>query len=76
MNREAAAISNLDYLRRVLSSTASPAESSSFQFPFSIMKTVGMRLIDIGEGTASFEMEANTQLHSNPMGKPLTPASI
>jgi uncharacterized protein (TIGR00369 family) len=66
MNREAPGISNLDYLRSVLSGTAT--ESSSFQFPFPIMKTLGMRLIDIGEGTAFFEMEAKTQLHSNPMG--------
>jgi uncharacterized protein (TIGR00369 family) len=66
MNRDAPGISNLDYLRSVLSGTVT--ESSSFQFPFPIMKTLGMSLIDIGEGTASFEMEAKTQLHSNPMG--------
>src|SRR5262249_29369097 len=30
--------------------------------------TVGLRFVEVGEGTASFEMEAKTELHSNPMG--------
>jgi uncharacterized protein (TIGR00369 family) len=67
MNREAAA-SNLDYLRRLLSDALTPTEKSTFNFPFPIMKTLGLRLTDAGEGTASFEMEAKTDLHSNPMG--------
>ena len=61
-------ISNLDYLRRVLNGTISSTDKSPFNFPFPIMKTLGLRLIDVGEGTASFEMEAKTELHSNPMG--------
>jgi uncharacterized protein (TIGR00369 family) len=32
------------------------------------MKTLGLRLLEVGEGRASFEMEAKTELHSNPMG--------
>jgi len=60
--------SNLDYLRRVLSGTISPTDKSPFNFPFPIMKTLGLRLVDVGDGTASFEMEAKTELHSNPMG--------
>jgi uncharacterized protein (TIGR00369 family) len=61
-------ISNLDYLKRVLSGTISPTDKSPFNFPFPIMKTLGLRLVDVGEGTASFEMEAKRELHSNPMG--------
>jgi uncharacterized protein (TIGR00369 family) len=61
-------MSNLDYLRRVLSGKISPTDKSPVKFPFPIMKTLGLRLVDVGEGTVSFEMEANTQLHSNPMG--------
>jgi uncharacterized protein (TIGR00369 family) len=68
MNRAAARISNLDYLRNILSGTVSPAAESVFNFPFPIMKTLGLLLADVGEGTASFEMEAKTELHSNPMG--------
>ena len=68
MNRAAARISNLDYLRNILSGTVSPTDKSAFNFPFPIMKTLGLRFVEVGEGTASFEMEAKTKLHSNPMG--------
>ena len=61
-------ISNLDYLRRVLSGTLAPTDESPFNFPFPIMETLGFRLVEVGEGTASMEMEAKTDVHSNPMG--------
>ena len=61
-------ISNLDYLRRVLSGTLAPTDESPFNFPFPIMETLGFRLVEVGEGTASMEMEARPILHSNPMG--------
>src|SRR5205809_6804633 len=61
-------ISNLDYLRKLLSGTVTSADKSRFNFPFPIMKTLGIRLIEVGEGTASMEMESKTELHSNPMG--------
>jgi len=68
MNPETACISNLDYLRKLLNGTVTPTDKSPFNFPFPIMKTLGLRLVEVGEGTASFEMEAKTELHSNPMG--------
>ena len=68
MNRAASRISNLDYLKNILSGTVSPTDKSPFNFPFPIMKTLGLRLVEVGEATASFEMEAKTELHSNPMG--------
>ena len=43
-------------------------DKSPFNFPFPIMKTLGIRLIEVGEGAASMEMETKTELHSNPMG--------
>src|SRR5262245_43254379 len=68
MNRAAARISNLDYLRRLLSGTLTPTDKSTFNFPFPIMKTLGFKLVEVSEGMASFEMETNTEFHSNPMG--------
>jgi uncharacterized protein (TIGR00369 family) len=68
MNLETARISNLDYLRKLVSGTLTPTDKSLFNFPFPIMKTLGLTLVDVGEGTASFEMETKTDLHSNPMG--------
>jgi uncharacterized protein (TIGR00369 family) len=61
-------ISNLDYLRKVLSDTLSATDQSPFNFPFPIMKTLGFRLVEVSEGTASMEIETKTDLHSNPMG--------
>jgi uncharacterized protein (TIGR00369 family) len=68
MSPEQARISNLDYLRNILSGKVSPTDKSRFNFPFPIMKTLGLRLVEVSEGTASFEMEAKRELHSNPMG--------
>ena len=61
-------ISNLDYLRKLLSGAVASTDKSPFNFPFPIMKTLGFKLVEVGEGTASMEMEAKTELHSNPMG--------
>ena len=68
MNPQTPRISNLDYLRKLLSGTVTSTDKSPFNFPFPIMKTFGLTLVDVGEGTASFEMETKTELHSNPMG--------
>jgi uncharacterized protein (TIGR00369 family) len=68
MNPQTARISNLDYLRRVLSGTVTPTDKPPFNFPAPIMKTLGFRLIDVSEAAASMEIEAKTEIHSNPMG--------
>jgi uncharacterized protein (TIGR00369 family) len=61
-------IGNLVYLRKFLSGTLTSTDESPFNFPFPIMKTLGLKLVEVGEGTACFEMEAKAELHSNPMG--------
>jgi len=68
MNPPTARISNLDYLRKVLSGTLTPTDKSPFNFPFPIMQTLGFKLVEVSEGSASVEMEAKTELHANPMG--------
>jgi uncharacterized protein (TIGR00369 family) len=68
MNPQTPRISNLDYLRKLLSGTLTPTDKSPFNFPFPIMKTLGIRLVEVSDGAASMEMEAKTELHSNPMG--------
>jgi uncharacterized protein (TIGR00369 family) len=32
------------------------------------MKTLGIKIVEVGEATASMEMETKTDVHSNPMG--------
>src|SRR5438093_13285764 len=68
MNPPTARISNLDYLRKVLNGTLTPTDKSPFNFPFPIMNTLGFKLVEVSEGTASVEIEAKTELHLNPMG--------
>jgi uncharacterized protein (TIGR00369 family) len=68
MNPQTPRISNLDYLRKLLSGILTPTDKSPFNFPFPIMKTLGIRLVEVSDGAASMEMEAKTELHSNPMG--------
>jgi uncharacterized protein (TIGR00369 family) len=68
MNHPTARISNLDYLRKILSGTVTPTDKSLFNFPAPIMETLGFRLTEVDEGKASMEMETKTELHSNPMG--------
>ena len=68
MSPETARISNLDYLRKLLIGNYTLTDQSPFNFPFPIMRTLGMRLVEVSEGTASMEMETNTDVHSNPMG--------
>src|SRR5919106_4604973 len=61
-------ISNLDYLRKLLSGTVTAEDRSPFNLPAPIMKTLGFRLTEVNERAASMEMETKTELHSNPMG--------
>ena len=68
MNPQTPRISNLDYLIRVLSGTLTATDQSPFNFPFPIMKTLGFRLTEVSEASASMEMETKTEVHSNPMG--------
>jgi uncharacterized protein (TIGR00369 family) len=45
-----------------------PAEGSRFIYPPTIGKTLGFRLIEVGPGTATIELMADTETHANPMG--------
>ncbi|HEX3231454.1 MAG TPA: PaaI family thioesterase [Pyrinomonadaceae bacterium] len=47
---------------------AAPAEGSRFIYPPAIAKTLGFRLIEVGHGTATMELMADTEIHANPMG--------
>lgn len=45
-----------------------PAGGSRFIYPPTIAKTLGFRLIEVGPGTATMELMADTEVHANPMG--------
>jgi len=63
-----AKLSNLEFLRKLVETGEVPAESSRFIYPPTIAKTLGFRLIEVGPGTATMELMADTEIHANPMG--------
>src|SRR5712664_771913 len=61
-------LSNLEFFRKVAEAGEAPADGSRFIYPPTIAKTLGFRLIDVGPGTATMELMADTEIHANPMG--------
>ena len=64
MNR----LSNLEFFKLVAGNGDAGSEESRFIYPPAIAKTLGFKLIDVGPGTATMEMVADTEKHANPMG--------
>jgi uncharacterized protein (TIGR00369 family) len=60
--------SNLEFFRKVAETGEAPAEGSRFIYPPAIARTLGFRLIEVGPGTATMELMADTDVHANPMG--------
>jgi hypothetical protein len=61
-------IPSLEFFRKVAETGEAPAEGSRFIYPPTIAKTLGFRLIEVGPGTATMELMADTEIHANPMG--------
>jgi acyl-coenzyme A thioesterase PaaI-like protein len=61
-------LSNLEFFKQVAANGEAPAEESRFIYPPAIAKTLGFKLIEVGPGTATMELVADTEKHANPMG--------
>jgi uncharacterized protein (TIGR00369 family) len=61
-------LSNLEFFTKMAETGEAPAEGSPFIYPPTIAKTLGFRLIEVGPGTATMELVADTEVHANPMG--------
>ena len=61
-------LSNLEFFKLVASNGEASAAESRFIYPPAIAKTLGFELIEVGPGTATMEIVANTEKHANPMG--------
>jgi uncharacterized protein (TIGR00369 family) len=61
-------LSNLEFFRKVAETEEAPADGSRFIYPPAIARTLGFRLIEVGPGTATMELMADTDVHANPMG--------
>jgi acyl-coenzyme A thioesterase PaaI-like protein len=62
-------LSNLEFFKKVAETGEAPADGSRFIYPPAIAKTLGFRLIEVGPGTATMELMADTEIHANPMGR-------
>ena len=61
-------LSYLEFFTKMAETGEAPAERSRFIYPPTIAKTLGFRLIEVGPGTATMELMADTEIHANPMG--------
>jgi uncharacterized protein (TIGR00369 family) len=61
-------LSNLEFFRKMAETGEAPGEGSRFIYPPAIARTLGLRLIEVGPGTATMELIADTEIHANPMG--------
>jgi uncharacterized protein (TIGR00369 family) len=61
-------LSNLEFFKLVAGNSDARSEESRFIYPPAIAKTLGFKLIDVGPGTATMEIVADTEKHANPMG--------
>jgi uncharacterized protein (TIGR00369 family) len=59
---------NLEQLKFIVSNGGISPEGSRFQYPPTIAQTLGFKLTEVGEATATIEMEADPAKHANPMG--------
>lgn len=58
----------LEYLTKQLNGTLGENETTSMQYPTPISQTLGMRIVEVGLGTATVEIDANANLHGNQQG--------
>lgn len=61
-------LSNLEFFKLVATDGEAPAAESRFIYPPAIAKTLGFKLIEVGNGTATMEIVVDTDKHANPMG--------
>jgi uncharacterized protein (TIGR00369 family) len=61
-------LSNLEYLKIILSGGEIGSEESHFAYPPPIARTLGFNLIEVGLGTATIEILTDPEKHANPMG--------
>ena len=68
MKQEAPPLSVLEYLQRQLANTLGPDDTTTVRYPTRISQTLGFRLVEIGLGTATVELDADPDRHGNQQG--------
>lgn len=58
----------LEYLKKEISGTLSPRETTHMNYPTTISKTLSIRVVAIELGSATVEIEADSEIHGNQQG--------
>ncbi|PSL44368.1 uncharacterized protein (TIGR00369 family) [Chitinophaga niastensis] len=58
----------LEYLEKQLAGTLTTDMETYMKYPTAISQTLGIRLVDIGTGTATVAIDANDEIHGNQQG--------
>jgi uncharacterized protein (TIGR00369 family) len=61
-------LSNLEFFKLVARNGDAGSEESRFIYPPAIATTLGFKLTEVGPGTATMELVADIEKHTNPMG--------
>jgi uncharacterized protein (TIGR00369 family) len=59
---------NLEELKAIVTGGGFSHPESRFKYPPAIAKTLGFKLTEVDLGSATIMMEANLDIHANPMG--------
>ncbi|MEL1264839.1 PaaI family thioesterase [Pseudoxanthomonas putridarboris] len=58
----------LEYLRRHVSGSLSPGDTTHMRYPTAISELLGFRIVAAGEAMATIELETDPRLHGNQQG--------
>lgn len=58
----------LDYLQRHIAGELAPGDATHMRYPTAISRTLAMRVVEIGQGTATVEIDADIEIHGNQQG--------
>lgn len=58
----------LAWLQRYIAGQLSPGESTHMRYPTAISRTLAIRIVEIGAGQATLEIDADAEIHGNQQG--------
>lgn len=61
-------LSVLEYLKKHVAGTLKHDEATHLRYPTAISQTLGIRIVEIGVGCATLEIDADPEIHGNQQG--------
>lgn len=58
----------LEYLQRHVGGTLTDVHTTHMKYPTAISRTLDIRIVEVGRGCATVEIDADTELHGNQQG--------